>query len=361
METLTFISQSLYVWAIVQTFVIAVAIFIMKRKDFVLLYGLIFLLICIESILKLVFTHFHGMADNFIILMFVYEFCNLVYGPIIFISFLWSISTRLSWRAMLAHGALPIIFLFYYFGFIVLPNQPFKMFDWLFTSSNLIWLILCGASCFFYFGYTYYKIKQNDGYTPSIFTKPLIGYLILKGINSVVVVIHMKVYLINLITEAHVEFMFQMLYLACNVYVIVATIFLAFKTQNVFSSHKIQQKQTHDISEYDEKIQELKRLMNQEEVFAKPDINMESLADMIGVPHHLMSRILNESIGMSFWDYMNSARIELAKKILKDSKEKNLSVAIRCGYNSESVFYRNFRKLTGMTPRKFQELTNVGH
>ena len=34
---------------------------------------------------------------------------------------------------------------------------------------------------------------------------------------------------------------------------------------------------------------------------------------------------------------------------------KMFSIALDCGFNSESVFYTNFKKLTGFTPRQFQK------
>lgn len=355
MEIVSFVSQSLYIWAILQTFLISLAI-VLTKKGQAISYALFFIFISLESTFQFIYSYRQAIAPDAALYMFVYEFCNLLYGPLVLLSLLWSTVRKWQWRDICLHGALALVFLIHYFGFFVLPNQPFEIGDWLFTDANFFWLLLCALSGFGYFGVTWAQVRKNSGYVPSAFIKPLMFYLLFKSFNSLIVFFHMKVYMIDMISAEYLLMIFQLMYFACNAYVIVMTIFLVFRPNDIFSAIKISHTHWPDISEYESNIAELKRLMKEESIFAQPDINMEKLADMINVPSHVMSRILNEAIGMSFWDYMNVARIDLAKELLRDTREKNLSVALKCGYNSESVFYRNFRKITGLTPGMYQEI-----
>ncbi len=360
MEFLNDLSQNLYVWVIFQTLVIAIAIITTAKRGVARLYALFFIFLSIESSLQFIYSHVELLAPRFALFMFFYEFFNLLYGPLVLVSLLWSFTNRFDIKKAMFHGSLSVVFLIYYFVVIVLPNRPFDMFAWIYTPSHMTWSSVCTFSVLFYFFYISYVIRKNAGFIPNVFTKPLLGYLLLKGANGLIVMVHMNVFRFDLISEGHIAIVFCLTYIFCNAYIIVMTMVLLFSRNNIFSTDKIHHSNVSDLSEFKENIDELHRLMKEEKVFARHDVSMEMLAEMISVPIHTMSRILNESIGLSFWDYINAARIEMAQELLKDSEEKNLSVAIRCGYNSESVFYRNFRKQTGFTPKKFQELHSIG-
>lgn len=60
------------------------------------------------------------------------------------------------------------------------------------------------------------------------------------------------------------------------------------------------------------------------------------------------------SFNMTPWDYIAIKRIEKATRLLRDSDETVLSVAIACGYNNTAGFNRIFKKITGLTPRGYR-------
>jgi len=69
--------------------------------------------------------------------------------------------------------------------------------------------------------------------------------------------------------------------------------------------------------------------------------------------------IINRHFGANFYTFINSYRIEEAKKMLKDSAKKDITITeiyLAVGFNSKSVFYTFFKKLEGMTPTKYRQL-----
>ncbi len=74
----------------------------------------------------------------------------------------------------------------------------------------------------------------------------------------------------------------------------------------------------------------------------------------ISVNH--LSQVINEQLGMTFFDYVNSYRVEEVKARLSSPDVKNftlLGIAYDSGFNSKSSFNSIFKKFTGLTPSQF--------
>lgn len=103
---------------------------------------------------------------------------------------------------------------------------------------------------------------------------------------------------------------------------------------------------------------QLNRLMEVEQVYLDPDLSLKQLAQRLHVHYNYLSRIINESIGKSFNDYINSYRIREARKRLCDpvhSSRTVLEIAYDTGFYSKSVFNTAFKKFTGMTPSQYKK------
>jgi AraC-like DNA-binding protein len=60
----------------------------------------------------------------------------------------------------------------------------------------------------------------------------------------------------------------------------------------------------------------------------------------------------------SFYDVINSYRVEEAKRLLLDEKNRNytiLSVGFEAGFNSKTTFNTVFKKFTGVTPTEYRD------
>jgi ligand-binding sensor domain-containing protein/AraC-like DNA-binding protein len=102
----------------------------------------------------------------------------------------------------------------------------------------------------------------------------------------------------------------------------------------------------------------LVRLMEEEKLFLDPGLTLKKLSERLHVHYNHLSRIINERLGKSFNDYINSYRIAEAKKKLADPREARktiLEIAYDTGFYSKSVFNTAFKKFTGMTPSRFKK------
>jgi AraC-like DNA-binding protein len=96
--------------------------------------------------------------------------------------------------------------------------------------------------------------------------------------------------------------------------------------------------------------------MAAERSFTLSNLTLTELATKLNVhPNHL-SQAINDVEGKSFYDYINTLRVEEFKKIIVNGdleKFTLLSLAMDCGFNSKSTFNKYFRKVTGITPSEY--------
>jgi len=105
-------------------------------------------------------------------------------------------------------------------------------------------------------------------------------------------------------------------------------------------------------------LNQLLHLMETKKIFKEENISLHSLASMISISPHVLSQVINEKMDKNFSDYINSYRIEEAKRLLLDPKSERLSIlyiGYEVGFKSKSAFYQAFKKFTGMTPMQYRK------
>ena len=60
-------------------------------------------------------------------------------------------------------------------------------------------------------------------------------------------------------------------------------------------------------------------------------------------------------MGISFYDFVNTRRIDYACSLLGNTSETVENIAYKSGFNSASTFYRVFVKVKGTTPAEFRK------
>lgn len=104
-------------------------------------------------------------------------------------------------------------------------------------------------------------------------------------------------------------------------------------------------------------IQRLKSLMDNEKLYLEPDLTLPALAERVDCSVNHLSQVVNSGFNMSFFDFLNSYRVQEAKLILSgddDQPKSILDVSFAVGFNSNSAFYAAFKKATGVTPAQFR-------
>ncbi|HEV7377410.1 MAG TPA: helix-turn-helix domain-containing protein [Pyrinomonadaceae bacterium] len=105
-------------------------------------------------------------------------------------------------------------------------------------------------------------------------------------------------------------------------------------------------------------LNKLLRLMEQEKPFTDGDLTIQKLAERLSIPAHHLSQTINERLGQTFSDFINSHRVEEAKRKLVDPARKHysvLAIAEEVGFNSKSSFNVVFKKHVNMTPSEYRK------
>jgi len=101
----------------------------------------------------------------------------------------------------------------------------------------------------------------------------------------------------------------------------------------------------------------LTRLLQDQAVFADPDLRISDVAARLGEPEHRVSRCITAALGFAnFNRLINHHRIQLARHLLAEPEERRsiLEIALDCGFASIGPFNRAFKDETGMTPRAWR-------
>jgi AraC-like DNA-binding protein len=86
-------------------------------------------------------------------------------------------------------------------------------------------------------------------------------------------------------------------------------------------------------------LNEVKGVMISEQIFLNPKLSLPELADRLSVSVNYLSQTINEQTGRNFFEFINSYRVEHAKKLLSGSEKLSiLDIAMRAGFNSKSAF-----------------------
>lgn len=91
--------------------------------------------------------------------------------------------------------------------------------------------------------------------------------------------------------------------------------------------------------------------------YLDPEVNLAGLAEAIQVPSYRISEVLGKYRKTSFYDLINSHRIQDIQQALLDSNYAHLSIlgiAFEFGFNAKSTFNTAFKKFTGMSPSEFK-------
>ncbi|HMC01187.1 MAG TPA: helix-turn-helix transcriptional regulator [Flavobacteriaceae bacterium] len=93
------------------------------------------------------------------------------------------------------------------------------------------------------------------------------------------------------------------------------------------------------------------------QLYTDPYLSMESLAEKQNISVSHLSKLINSFSNYNFSDYINSLRIEQAKKLLEDDTFDQytiVAIGLESGFNSKSTFYTAFKKFTSQTPSEYR-------
>ncbi|MFV8752311.1 helix-turn-helix domain-containing protein [Nannocystaceae bacterium ST9] len=107
----------------------------------------------------------------------------------------------------------------------------------------------------------------------------------------------------------------------------------------------------------------LLELMSRQKPHLDPDLGLDGLARRLEVPRNQLSGLINQRLGVNFYDFVNDYRVREFKALLADpakADEKLLTLAFEAGFSSKATFNKVVLKLTGKTPSELRAESTRG-
>lgn len=83
-------------------------------------------------------------------------------------------------------------------------------------------------------------------------------------------------------------------------------------------------------------------------------IGLSDLASFLGLSEYATIKVFKERFGCTPMNYVNERRLEQARFLLCFTKESIVSVALKCGFGSQSYLTTQLKRRYGVTPRKLR-------
>lgn len=101
---------------------------------------------------------------------------------------------------------------------------------------------------------------------------------------------------------------------------------------------------------------QLETIMTAKKPYLNSTLMKAELATLLGISNPELARLLNERIGMNFFDFVNYYRIKEFIALAETDKAKELTffgLAQEAGFNSKTTFNKSFKSLIGSSPSEY--------
>ena len=116
--------------------------------------------------------------------------------------------------------------------------------------------------------------------------------------------------------------------------------------------------QTDNSVSTSELFKQIQSVIIDKQLFLKPELTIADVANEISEHPKTTSQIINTNANQNFNTYINSFRVIHAKMLLKNPKNKHITIeeiGKMAGFRSNSVFYTKFKNTLNITPLQFQK------
>jgi AraC-like DNA-binding protein len=356
-----------YIWAGFQSLFFAATILYNKRSKANVLLSVFFILTSLIIFLYYL-LRFNGFLKSYPEIGFLCDTINFSFGPVAFFYLSQVLFGKLP-KYWWLHLVVPLGYAIYFFTNHIVINAPFVFAPFSVSIEHKI-ILFCVAVSFTFYGLFYQKTlsnyhKNSNNHRSDVqnWLYIFLAFFLMKAFGAYFVAFK-KIFLTHIVPYDQIaNSIFEVLFIIIDGIIVLVAGLLSFSSNKIVDLDNIEdpfskKKKLQVTSEDSERVIELlHKKVTVEKIFKNPEINEKQLADAIKVQPYMLSMILNQNLGKTFNEFINEHRIEEAKILLTSPSTSNYTIyaiALECGYNSESVFYSNFKRIVGTTPKKFQ-------
>lgn len=107
-------------------------------------------------------------------------------------------------------------------------------------------------------------------------------------------------------------------------------------------------------------IAQLKNEIEQQQLFKNPNLKIKDVAREMHISVQQLSLLINDNFNQTFNTFINTYRVEDAKRLLIEKEHFTLeAIGYEAGFSSKSTFYATFKKFTNTTPSEYQQSVQI--
>lgn len=104
----------------------------------------------------------------------------------------------------------------------------------------------------------------------------------------------------------------------------------------------------------DDLMDRIYQVMEARKLYQNSNLKVTDLATALGTNRRAVSDCINSQKGCTFTQFVNTYRVEHAKRVLRQNPEKKMAdIYLKSGFANEGSFFRTFKAITGMTPKEW--------
>ncbi|MDE5737899.1 MAG: AraC family transcriptional regulator [Oscillospiraceae bacterium] len=84
------------------------------------------------------------------------------------------------------------------------------------------------------------------------------------------------------------------------------------------------------------------------------NLSIKTLAKLVGLNPSYLSRLFKQETGGSIKQFVVLARIQQAEELLKNTDLSYYDISVQLGFSSQSAFIAVFKKIKGVTPKRYR-------
>ncbi|WP_299712585.1 AraC family transcriptional regulator [uncultured Tenacibaculum sp.] len=361
----TILNQLVYFGFFQSLLIISIYFISLKKRTYINSFMLILIAVLSVGFLGKV-LHSGGFFNKNFRLIAMSEFSALLFGPTIFL-FVRSVLHKQKFvKKDVVHYVPGFLYSLFILGYFILPSRetqlarnkvvPLMHVIYICHAVGLIvniWYWYLGFKVFRSFSEVY---RKEISYVPH--TKFLKNFLVITGLCLLVwLILFLTSFLGFPMLERNSR---PYIWLILTFIVLFITYYLMMNPEVLKSIPELKEKKYQqsklDVQDLERLKVDLEQLMLEKKPYLNNKLLKKELAEMLGVHSPELSRLLNESIGMNFFEYVNYYRIKEFVQLAESEKGKQLTffgLAQEAGFNSKTTFNKSFKNLMGVSPSAY--------
>ena len=103
-------------------------------------------------------------------------------------------------------------------------------------------------------------------------------------------------------------------------------------------------------------VERIEEVVTKQQLYLRHNLKVSDVAKELGTNRLYVSTAINEEMGISFSDYINRKRVNHAIHLMRNNPQMTTyEIADLSGFASDKSFYRNFRSITGKSPKEIRQ------